>query len=749
MEVRQLLRLLWHRRRLMTLVFSVVFIGLAALTLLCETQYVASAKVYLYHSSIKATLLSRITLDTASMGAASLTDAERATYEDLAITVPVVRPLLTELNLKRKRKSLQILEFIPFMRFLTDRFLPNVGRRDMTYEELTNKSLVNMIFPRPSLKAAMMEDADILEFSSSAESLELAMALANGAAKSFVAQDTAMRQNECRELVATVDKELPRARADFEQALVEQSQVRQREKIASLDSEAEQLLTRYYSLAGSRDSNRLELLKAQGMLANVKAQITKRPEFRKTSESLQRSSLIDSIKLTLRDLYMDLAVAKTRMTPEHPQYKEIESKIEEAKKLIKGESLKVYGSETISTDQTFSYLNDRSAEYAAQIAGYESQDAAFGTLLGALEDKIQAFPDRAAADALAKFRVAGAEMFLSNLNNLASAAQAGQRLDLSIAHVVEQASRPGKIEDYMRPKLSLMLAVGLVLGCFLAVCAALVAAYADESVGSAAALAGLGAPVIAAVPCRSATDRLQAFRRLRDTLFPLAGNPPRLVLVADVAAKPPLDRDVPDAMAVVLGLGMSLARSGRSVAAVDTVLTHPTLHARTGLPLGPGLAEAIGGKVFRDAVILPGEEPGLFILPAGEAVLTAAAADRLLDSPAMALLLDGLIRRFDVVLLAVAPASQSGDAGSLARHADAILLTVRLDADQCATVAATIADLAAAAGKTPQTVVLGVPDDEPTPREVWTELRARRWWWGGEKKKNTKDERMPPAAGRG
>ena len=738
MELRQILRLLWHRRRLMLLVFTVVFVGLAALTLLCETQYVSSAKVYLYHSSNKATLLSRISLDSASMGAASLTDTERATYEDLAITVPVVTPLIAELDLKRKRKSLQIIEFIPFVRLLTDHFLPKFGRRDMTYEELTNKSLVNMIFPRPYLKAAMMEDADILEFTSSAESMELAMELVNAAAKSFIDRETVMRQGECRELAAAVAKELPKATADFEQALAEQGRVRQREKISNLDTEAEQLLTRYYSLAGSRDSNRLDLLKAQGMLANVKGQIVKRPEFRKSGESIQRSSLIDSLKLTLRDLYMDLAVAKARMTPEHPQVKEIESKIDEAKKLIKGESFKVFGSETISTDQTFSYLSDRSAEYAAQIAGYESQDAAFGALLGALEGQILAFPDRAAAEALVKARVTGGELFLSNLNQLAGAAQAGAGLDLSIAHVVEQATLPGKIEDYMRPKLSLMLAVGLALGCFLAVCAALLAAYTDESVGSVAALTGLGAPVIAAVPRRSAPDRLQAFRRLRDTLFPLAGNPPRLVLVADVAAETPTDRDAPDAMAVVLGLGVSLARSGRSVAAVDAVLTHPTLHARTGLPLGPGLAEAIGGKVFRDAVILPGEEPGLFILPAGEAALTADAADRLLDSPAMARLLDGLIRRFDVVLLAAAPASQSGDAGSLARHADAILLTVRLGADQSATVAATIANLTAAAGKTPQAVALGVPDDEPTPREVWTELRARRWWWGGKKKKNTK-----------
>lgn len=703
----------------MLLIFAVTAGGLAAVTLLCETQYVSSAKVYLYHSSNKATLLSRISLDSTSMNAASLTDTERATYEDLAITVPVVTPVIKELDLKRKRKSLQIVEFIPFVRLLTDHFLPNFGRRDMNYEELTNKSLVHVIFPRPYLKAAMMEDADILEFTSSAESMDLAMALVNTAAKSFIERETAMRQGECRELAAAVAKELPRARADFEQALADQGRMRQREKIVDLTTEAEQLLTRYYTLSGERDSNRLELLKAQGMLANVKAQLAKRPEFRKTSESTQRSTLIDSLKLTLRDLYMDLAVAKSRLTVEHPQVKEIQGKIEEAKKLIKGESFKIFGSETISTDQTYSYLSDRTAEYAAQAAGYESQDAAFGSLLGALEGQILAFPDRAAADSLLKARVTAGELFMSNLNQLYTAAVAGQSLDLSISHVVEPATTPGKIDDYMRPKLTLMLAVGIVLGAFLGVCAALVAAYADASVPAAATVAELGAPVVAALPRRPGMGRNQEFRRLRDGLFPLSGVPPRVVVAADATA------GAPDAMDVVLGLGVSLARSGRSVVAVDAGLTNPTLHARVGLPLGPGLAEAIGGKVFRDAVTLPGEEPGLFILPAGEAAVDAETADRLLDSPSVAGLLDGLTRRFDVVLVAAAPVSQSGDACSLARHADAVLLTVRLNTDQTAEVASAIANLTATTGKAPQVVAVGVPADEPTPREVWTDLRAR------------------------
>ena len=453
--------------------FIAIFGGLLGIALLCETQYVASAKVYLYHSATKATLLNRVSLDSPMVSSASLTDTERATYEDLAVTVPVLRPVIAELDLKRKRKSLQVLEYIPFVRLVIDHFWPRLGLRPMTYEELTNKSLVHVLFPRPYLKAAMMEDSDILEFSSSASSMGLSMDLANAAARSFVARESAMRQDECRAVAESAARELPKARANYEQALAAQQDVRRAEKIVDLTTEGQQLVSRYYTLSADRDANRLSLIRAQGMLGNVKAQLAKRPEFRKTSEATQRSSLIDSVKLTLRDLYLDLAAAKARLTAEHPAVKEIENKIAEAKKIIKGEAQKVFGSETVSTDPTWSYLSERAAEYASQVAGYECQDEAFATLLGDVEKKADAFPGRAAASALVAARVDANQSFLSNLNQMEAMAKAGEGMDLSIAHVVEPAERPGKIDDYMRPKLSLMLAAGIAVGAFLAVVAAL------------------------------------------------------------------------------------------------------------------------------------------------------------------------------------------------------------------------------------------------------------------------------------
>lgn len=705
----------------MAWVFGVVCGGLALLTLMAETQYVSSAKVYLYHSSTKASLLSRISLDSPMAGSASLTDTERSTYEDLATTVPVLRPVIRELHLARKRKSLQLVEFIPFVRYLFDHFAPDLGRRAMTYEELTNKSLVHLIFPRPYIKAAMVEDSDILEFSSSADSLELSIALANAAARSFVARETAMRQDECRLLAEAVDKELPRARAAFNQALDEQRDLRRREKIVDLSTAGEQLVTRYYTLTSDRDANRLSLIKARGMLANVKAQLAKRPEYRKTSQSLQRSGLIDSVKLTLRDLYMDLASARTRMTAEHPAVKEIENKIAEAKRIIKGEAQKVFGSETVSTDPTYSYLSERGAEYTAQVAGYESQDEAYGTLLAALEKEAEAHPAKLAADALVAVKVDARQTFVNNLNLLASTAAAGEGLDLSLAHMVEPATIPGKIDDYKRPKLSLMLAVGVLLGGFLAVVAALVAAYVDEAVSGTAGAREAGTTPLGCVPRRDRAARGQALRRLREALCPAGDDGARLLVVA--AADEAVT--AAETYGLVLDLGRTVARSGRTTLVVDADLRRPGLAVAAGLPAGPGLAEALEGETPLASVLVPGDEPSLWILPAATAPVAGDAADRLMDGPALRRVLAELAGRFDRVLVCAAPCSRSGDALTLSRLAGGMVLVAGLYRTPGPVLARAASEALAATGRAPYALLDGAPDDDLTPREQWLAIRRR------------------------
>ena len=336
-------------------------------------------------------------------------------------------------------------------------------------------------------------------------------------------------------------------------------------------------------------------------------------------------------------------------------------------------------------------------------------------LLDQVEQKADAYPGRVATVALVSVRVDAGLAYMSNLNQLAAMAKTAEGLDLSISHLVEQAARPGTINDYMRPKLSLMLAVGLGLGAFLAVIAALVAAYADETVSGPAALAEAGFPPAAIVPARQGTPRAQGLRRFRDTLFPGPDIPP-LTVLAGIAA---------DALPLGWGLAEALARSGRATLIVDADLTRPGLFALAGLPLGPGLAEAAVGDVPLESVIVPGSEAGLSILPAGAAALDADAADRRMDSPALADLLSGLSKTYEAVVVCAAPLSRRDDAVTLSRRADATVLAVGLYADTIAKIAAASAAVEAASGQPPMIVLSGSPDDDATPEEVWGRVKGR------------------------
>lgn len=720
MELRHFLRLLWRRRRPMLWAFAPVFLTLAILALLAEPQYVATARVFLGHSPNKASLLAQLTLSSTTQNAASLTATERDSYETLANTALVLRPLIDEEHLTRKRKSLQVLELVPFVRGFIDHFWPRLGRRDLTYEELANKSLVHMLFPRPYVAAAMAEDADILEFTASAGSMERSIALANAAARSFTARENAMRQEECRALAQTAAKALPRARAEYAKRLAAESAIRRREKAVDLSQEAKQIVTRSFLLTGDRDANRLALLKARARAESVAAQLAGQPQLQKATTVSQRSGTVDSIKTTLRDLYLDRASALTRLTAAHPAVKEIEAKIAEAKRRLKNETLRVFGSETASQGQTSRYLHERLAEYTADLAGRESQDAAYATLLAELDKTARAYPGRAAAVALAGSQVKAAQTFLSSLSQLHSAAALGQHLNLSLARMAEPAAMPDKIDEHIRPRLSFMLALGLALGVFLALATALVAECVDAAVARPKPLAMAGCFRLPVVPRGDRGLRTQAFRRLREALFPGKGSDPRCLLVTA-----PAQTDGESSLELALGLGTALARSGRRTVLADTRLGNDASGQLAGVGPGPGLAAALAGETSLEEALAPQAQKDLFVLPSGTPPPSPQAADRLLDGPRLDAVLSRLAETFEAVVLCAAPVASSGDALRLARSADAVILVVTRGRTPRRALADAAARMQAASARTPRIVFFDAQQDAPTIRQGWKALRNR------------------------
>ncbi len=158
----------------------------------------------------------------------------------------------------------------------------------------------------------------------------------------------------------------------------------------------------------------------------------------------------------------------------------------------------------------------------------------------------------------------------------------------------------------------------------------------------------------------------EAFRTLRtNVMFSGLDKPLSTLLVTSPAAEE-------GKSTTLANLAVTLAQGGRTTILVDCDLRRPHQHEIFGVPLQPGLSEAILNKVDAPALAATGVE-GLSLLAAGS---QAASPADLLGSRRMEELIANLKSRADIVLFDAPPVIAVTDAALLASKLDGVLLVV-------------------------------------------------------------------------
>jgi capsular exopolysaccharide synthesis family protein len=130
-------------------------------------------------------------------------------------------------------------------------------------------------------------------------------------------------------------------------------------------------------------------------------------------------------------------------------------------------------------------------------------------------------------------------------------------------------------------------------------------------------------------------------------------------------------------------LGASLSRAGRRTLLIDADLRKPNLNRLFDVPRSPGLSELLRGQNTIDEVIRPTAVSGLALITAGQGNDEAIHA---LASEGVSEIFGQLRKQFDFVVIDCAPILPVPDALTLARHADAAILTVLRDVSRLPTV---------------------------------------------------------------
>lgn len=242
--------------------------------------------------------------------------------------------------------------------------------------------------------------------------------------------------------------------------------------------------------------------------------------------------------------------------------------------------------------------------------------------------------------------------------------------------VVDQADVPEKPSS---PRLLLNLAIALVLGCAAGAGAALLLEQLDESFADPEEVQRrLGVPLLGQVPKlvgREPADALDdrkselvdAYLAVQSNLeFATERGLPRSFSVTST-------RPAEGKSTTALALATSLARGNRSVVLIDADMRSPSVHQLLGTTHERGLSNFLAGSDDLESLLIPAPRFGFTAMTAGPLPPNAA---ELLSGERLALLVERLTERFDVVVFDSPPVMGLADAPMIASRVEAVVYAV-------------------------------------------------------------------------
>lgn len=246
--------------------------------------------------------------------------------------------------------------------------------------------------------------------------------------------------------------------------------------------------------------------------------------------------------------------------------------------------------------------------------------------------------------------------------------------------VIDRAEVP---ERRHSPRLSLNLAVGLLLGGFAGVLAAFLLHHLDRTIASPKALAAASQlPVLGTIPklaegispASAAVDLrsgfAESYRSVRTALqFATSNGLPRSLFVTSAGAGE-------GKSTTAMELARNIAQLGKRVVLVDIDLRKPAIHRLARLGNAGGLSNVLAGSASAMQVVQPGGEPNLSVITSGP---LPPNPPELLAGERLPQLLQTLQENFDVIVIDGPPVLGLADAPLVAHHAEATLLVAAAD----------------------------------------------------------------------
>jgi capsular exopolysaccharide synthesis family protein len=519
------------------------------------------------------------------------------------------------------------------------------------------------LFPQRQIAIRQSEDTNILTVRSVSSNPEETMMMANTLGDIMVRENQKSVRAEYRNARLFLEGQVSEVKELYNKALVKMVDFRKEEQTLNLEIETQFAAEKMAGLLKEKEDIIIGLAETRAGLGRLQEQLAKENPGFLSASTLQENPHIDILKKKLTELRLQLALAKSDLTEEHPQVLSLGEQIKVAEAELKKE-VEIYR----SSAPELASLQRRIASQEARLKGVNGDlDRYFKT--------VEEFPDKIRTQAGLDMELNLAQQRYSSLLDSLQQIELAEASILSEIRVIEPAVTPSKPVSPNRAKHVL---IGILAGLTFGLTIAFVYELHDDTIRTAEdakELRHIGfmglVPIFKStkqplISTKDPNDPLcESYRRIRN--YPsIDDGSVRSLLVTSPGPNE-------GKSTTVVNLGISVAREGKKVVLVDMDLRRARLHAYFNLPNQVGVTDVLQEEASLDEAIQDTPVEGLNIISGGSSYPDAGS---LMESSELGLLITDLQARYDMVILDSAPVLVKSDALVLAKHVDGSIIVI-------------------------------------------------------------------------
>lgn len=544
-----------------------------------------------------------------------------------------------------------------------------------------------------------LKETDIIQIKVTAPDPSLAAFLANTIADEYYKQSLQISRGEITEVRQFLEEQLSSIQKELRQAEEALRVYKEKEKVAALPEETEELVKQLASFESLFNEAQTELEANQKRLSYMRKQLSDRKQNLPEEVTQISSPLIVRLRQEMANLEgMKAGYLAQGFSEDHPKMIETSNRIMDIKqKLFKETSVLV--SQELSSSDPLAYsqeLVDKILSLEIEIQSLSAKTGELKKIVDIYSGNLNTLPEKSLKLArLERNAKVGENIFLMLKEKYEESRikEAGQ---IGNVRIIDKALPP---EDPIKPKKKINLLLGALLGLGLGLGMALFVERLDNSLKSIEDVERSGLSILGSIPMIKSSNKdrnirkevksedyqikkiasnlvthfepkspiSEAYRTFRTNLqFARLDSPMKTILVTSPG--PGEGKST-----TVANLAITMAQMGTKTILVDSDLRRPVLHSIFSQQKAPGLTNYLAGNVPLGEIIQPTPIENLSLLTCG--VLPPNPSE-LLGSKKMRMLLEELKEKYEMILFDSPPVIAVTDAAVLSTQLDGVVLVV-------------------------------------------------------------------------